>query len=280
MPEIAMPADLRTVTVTHEDRVAELVLNRPDKHNAITTEMLAELTAVLDWIASRPDIRVTVLAGAGKSFCAGFDVARQAPESAEYGKDDPIDDFLDLRTRFDQVFALWRHPKPIIAAVHGNCLGVGTTVAVLADITITADDARIGIPTLPLGGGMLTPAWVHLVGPKRAKQVAFEVGGGMSGAEAADWGFANYSVPADRLRAEARSLAARFARTPTSLLILKKAAINRMVELSGFTVGTQVGALTDALAHGAAGLDEVRRVVRERGVRQAVDDFRAGRLDV
>jgi enoyl-CoA hydratase len=214
VPEIAMPAGLSTVTVTHEDRVAELVLNRPDKHNAITAEMLAELTAALDWIASRPDIRVTVLAGAGKSFCAGFDVARRPPESeaAEYAAGDPTDDFLDLRSRFDQIFALWRHPKPIIAAVHGNCLGAGTVMAVLADITITAEDARIGIPTLPLGGGMLTPTWVHLVGPKRAKQVAFEVGGGISGAEAADWGFANYSVPADQLRAEARSLAARFAR--------------------------------------------------------------------
>jgi enoyl-CoA hydratase len=174
---------------------------------------------------------------------------------------------------------VWRHPKPVIAAVHGNCLGAGTVLAVLADITLVTPDARIGIPTLPLGAGMLTPTWVHLVGPKRAKQIAFEVGGAITGTEAESWGFANYCVPAERLQAEALELGARFARTPASLLILKKAAINRMVELSGFTVGAQIGALTDSLAHEARGLAEMRRSVREHGVRQTVADFRAGLLD-
>jgi enoyl-CoA hydratase len=273
-------AGLSTVTVRQQGRVAELVLNRPDKLNAIDKQMLGELRVALERIAASPDIRVTVLSGAGRSFCAGFDVGRPAPETAGYAEsDDPVDDFLDLRDRLDRLFDVWRHPKPVIAAVHGNCLGAGTVLAALADITLVTPDARIGIPTLPLGGGMLTPTWVHLVGPKRAKQIAFEIGGAINGSEAEAWGFANYCVPGDRLQAEALDLAARFARTPASLLVLKKAAINRMVELSGFTVGAQIGALTDSLAHEARGLDEVRRSVRERGVRQTVADFRAGLLD-
>jgi enoyl-CoA hydratase len=272
-------AGLTRVRVSRQGRVAELVLNRPDKLNAIDAQMLSELRVALERIAASPDIRVTVLSGAGKSFCAGFDVASPAPEPAEHADADPVDDFLELRSRLDQLFEVWRHPKPVIAAVHGNCLGAGTVLAVLADITLVTPDARIGIPTLPLGAGMLTPTWVHLVGPKRAKQIAFEVGGAITGTEAESWGFANYCVPAERLQAEALELGARFARTPASLLILKKAAINRMVELSGFTVGAQIGALTDSLAHEARGLAEMRRSVREHGVRQTVADFRAGLLD-
>jgi enoyl-CoA hydratase len=276
MQEPEFPDALQTLRLSHDTRVAHLVLNRPEKRNALNRLMLRELGAALDWIAGQ-SARVTVLSGAGPSFCAGADLSDRPPGSAE---GDAASDYADLRSRLDQLFAIWRHPKPVVAAVQGDCLGFGSILAALADITVVAEDARIGIPALPLGGGMLTPTWVHLIGPKRAKQVAFEVGGSLSGTEAEAWGFANFAVPATELAAVAHELAVRYARTPAGLLMLKKAAINRMVELSGLTVGAQVGALTDTVAHEVAGLSPIRESIRDHGVRQTVADFQSGRLDV
>jgi enoyl-CoA hydratase len=274
---------LATVTLDVNDRVAQLTLNRPEKRNSLDATMLSELVAALGWLADQPQVRVAVLRGAGPSFCAGFDVARQEPAgdaddaAAEYGGGG-VADYLDLRRRTEQLFAVWTHPKPVIAAVHGYCLGAGSVLAALADITIVADDVKIGIPSLPLGGGMLTPTWVHLIGPKRAKEMAYRVGSTMSATQAEEWGFANQVSPADRLSEVALAFAEEIARTPLDLLVLKKAAINRMVDITGFTVAAQLGALTDALAHEARGLSAVRAAIKDRGVKQTVQDFNDGLL--
>jgi enoyl-CoA hydratase len=272
-------ADYETLLLTKSEDVAHVVLNRPQKRNALSKLMLSELDAVLDALAADPTAKVVVLSGAGSSFCAGFDVSSGGSASTNYDSDDVVTDYLDLRRRLGQLFAIWNHPKPVIAAVHGNCIGAGSIVAALADITVVAADARIGIPSLPLGGGFLTPTWVHLVGPKRAKQIAFEVGGAISGTQAVEWGFANEAVPESELLDTAFSLARRYCRTPVGLLILKKAAINRMVDLSGFGVGAQVGALTDAVAHQVSELAAIKDAIRAHGVRQTVADFASGGLD-
>jgi enoyl-CoA hydratase len=268
------------VEVSWSGPIAQLVLNRPDKRNAINAAMLQEIGLALGWIAAQPNLRVTVLRGNGPSFSSGFDVAAPAnSDDEEYGGHDSVHDYLDLRNRIEQLFAVWQHPKPVIAAVHGHCLGAATMLAALADLTLVAENVRIGIPTLPLGGGLLTPTWVHLVGPKRAKQIAFQVGSAMSATEAVAWGFANYAVASEDLQEEAERLAASIARTPLSLLILKKAAINRMVELSGFSVGAQIGALTDSVAHGNSDIDAVRASIKDVGVKRTVEAFVTGQLD-
>jgi enoyl-CoA hydratase/carnithine racemase len=282
MTAVASDGEMKfeTLTVGKRGDIAHVVLNRPDKRNALSRMMLDEIASLLEVLAADPEIKVVLLSGAGPSFCAGFDVGEHSRAADEYGSGDAMADYLDLRHRMDQLFAVWRHPKPVIAAVHGNCIGAGSVIAALADVTITADNARIGIPVLPLGGGFLTPTWVHLVGPKRAKEIAFEVGGSISGAEAVAWGFANRCVPEAELLDEAFALAGRFCRTPLSLLILKKAAINRMVNLSGFGVGAEVGALTDAVAHKVGELGVVKDSIRTRGVRQTIADFESGELNV
>lgn len=264
-----------TIRLERRERVAWLTLDRPAKRNAIDARMLAELGAALAELADDTQTRVCVLHGAGRCFSAGFHVG-----GGVYGDDDPVGDYRDLDARMRSLLAVWDHPKPVIAAVHGHCLGAATALAVFCDLTVVADDAQIGLPALPLGGGYLSPSWVHLVGPKRAKYMSFMAGSRIDGATAADWGWANHSVPASRLLDDAAALAAGIARTPTELLTLKKAAINRMVDQGGFRSGVLAGAETDALAHQSAAVRQLREAIGEHGLKQVLARFAAGELDL
>lgn len=150
----------------------------------------------------------------------------------------------------------------MIAAIHGHCLAGASQLAVCCDITIVADDAVIGTPTIPIGGGYITPMWVPLVGPKRAKQMSFVAGSTISGAEAAAWGWANYSVPAAELLTEVRRLSGEIAKRPAKVLRMKKLAINRVVDLAGFRNSLLMGAETDALLHYSQSVEELRATLR------------------
>ncbi|WP_425569133.1 enoyl-CoA hydratase/isomerase family protein [Pseudonocardia xishanensis] len=99
------------------------------------------------------------------------------------------------RANVNRYLAIWDHPKPVIAAVHGYCIAGATQMCVFADLTIVAEDARIGEPALPLGGGYIAPLWAPLVGPKRAKELAFLPGNAIDGRTAVEWGWANHAVP-------------------------------------------------------------------------------------
>jgi enoyl-CoA hydratase len=270
---------LETITLAREGRVARLTLNRPDQLNAIDSRMLREIKGALDSLAADRGHRVCVIEGAGRAFCAGFDVRNYG--GASKGPDhSAVDAYVDLEDRMRSLMAPWDHPLPVVAAVHGHCLAAGSILAAFCDITVVADDAVIGLPSIPLGGGYITPTWVHLVGPKRAKQMSFVAGSQISGVQAASWGWANHSVPADRLAAEVAELASAIARTPAGVLRIKKASINRMVELGGLRTGALLGAQGDALAHQDPGVETIRAAVRRDGLKQAIQQFRDGTLDV
>jgi len=212
-------------------------------------------------------------------FAQGFDVTPAPPSRGGYGRADAPTDAADLAERMRRLFAVWDHPKPVIAAVHGHCIGAGTVLAVLADITVVTDTASIGVPSLPLGGGFLTPTWVHLV-VRSGRSCSHSRPAPPSTAPRRWPGLGQPVGPEDRLADEVGRLAENIARTPAGLLVLKKAAINRMVELGGLRTGAMIGALTDAVAHQVPELDAARLAIRERGVRQAVEDFRSGALDL
>lgn len=267
-----------TIRVERRGHVAWVTLNRPQKLNAIDATMLAELREALDLLAAEGGVRVSVLHGEGRCFSAGFDVGARP---AGYSHDrDPADDARDLEARMSALMAVWDHPKPVIAAVHGYCLGAATALAVFCDLTVVADEAQIGLPSLPLGGGYLSPTWVHLVGVKRAKQMSFLAGSRVSGSTAAAWGWANHSVPAERLLDEAAELAGGIARTPGDVLALKKASLNRMVELSGLRAGAMAGAQTDALAHQSEGVRRLREEIARTGLKDVLARFDRGELEL
>lgn len=268
---------LQTLQIEQQGLVTILWLNRPDKRNAISRLMLDEISGALLALGSNPDTRVIVVAGRGASFCSGFDVERGGPG---FGwAPDAVSDTVDLEARLARFMQVWDCPKPVIAAVHGNCLAAATVLCTLADLTIVARDARIGYSTIPLGGGFLEPIWVHLVGAKRARQMALIPGHTISGETAADWGWANCAVEPDRLLDEALEVAGRIALLPPDVARLRKQAINRMVELSGLREGVRMGAQTDAVLHQSPAVKRLRTAIGQFGLKETIRRFQAGELD-
>jgi enoyl-CoA hydratase len=264
-----------TIELEHEGPVAYITLNRPHRLNAMNDTLLHELEDAMCSLAGTAN-RVVVLRGAGRAFSAGYDIAADGEEIGYAASRGPVHDRDRLLDNIELWTRIWRHEQPVIAAVHGACVGGGAQLASMADITIVADDASImSSPSLPIGGGYLSPLWVHLVGPKRAKLMSFDAGRAISGKKAAEWGWAAESVPADELDEYVRSLAYSIARTPGNLLRLKKEAINRVIELQGLLTYARMGAETDALLHLTPEVLEVQTWIKELGLKGAIARFRA-----
>jgi enoyl-CoA hydratase len=268
---------MSAVTTQVRDRVGWLVFNRPEKLNAFSPELLSQYAAAVDSLNADPDVSVLVIRGAGRAFSVGYDVAKKGSDSAAGGYVDgrvrALDDWLNLRDKIDLWLKVWRCPKPVIAAVHGYCLGGATMLAVCCDLTVVAADAVIGWPSVPLGAGLIGPVNAWLMGPKKAKEMSYVVGSRMSGLEAAELGWANHAVPADEVVGRADRLARVIARTPTELLQVKKRAINRVMDLQGFSEMVMFGAEFDAIAHDSAAVEAVREEIRGHGLKATIARF-------
>jgi enoyl-CoA hydratase len=252
-----------------------LVFNRPEKLNAFSGEMLAEFEAALDRLAADREVSVIVIRGEGRGFSVGYDVATGSAE-ADLGPGERVralDDWLHLRDRIDLWLKVWRCPKPVIAAVHGYCMGGATMLAVCCDLTIVAEDAVIGWPSVPLGGGLLAPVSAWLIGPKKAKELSYVVGSRMSGQEAADWGWANYAVDPGDVIGRAERLASQIAKTPAELLQVKKRALNRVMDMQGFSEVVMFGAEFDAIAHDSVSCDVTKADIQEHGLKATIARF-------
>ena len=260
----------RTIRIDHEQSISWIVLDRPDHANALSPELLDEFSSALDALRDT-GAPVVGIRGEGRGFCAGMDLG-------SYGGDAAIPDVAAdqarLQRNVDRWLAIWDHPKPVIAAVHGYCLGVGAQMCVFTDITVVADDARIGEPTVPIGGGYVAPTWVAQVGTKRAKELAFIPGNWIDGRTAVEWGWANHSVPAAELIDAVRSLAARIALTPPEVLRVKKLSINRAAEAAGFRAGLDGIAEADAMLHVDPAVLAIRARIRRDGLKAVMAEYR------
>lgn len=242
--------------------VATVTLDRPEKRNALDDALVDELLGVVEDLAGDRSARVIVVRGNGPSFCAGADAsgAGSAPPRGALEDRDHM-----LEARFGRFVALWDAPQPVIAEVHGHCLGIAVALCSCADLVVVADDATIGWP-LPLGGGVIGPAFALHVGMRRAKELSFLPVSTLSGAEAAEIGWANRAVPAASLAEEVRSLAAQMAAVPAGVLRVKKAAINAVYERLGFREAVRGGATANALAHTDPEVEALRELVRQHGM--------------
>jgi enoyl-CoA hydratase len=261
------------VETSVDGRLGWIVLNRPEKLNALNPELFDEFTAALRELVDDDRVRCILIRGEGRAFSVGFDVDRGAQDIRGRDRVKALEDWIGLRAIVDRWLEVWRAPKPVIAAVHGYCMGLATQLAVCCDLTVVADDAVIGWPSLPLGGGLLAPVSLWLIGPKKAKELSYIAGSRMSGAEAAELGWANYSVPAEDVVSRATELAERIAKTPPDLLRLKKYALNRIMDVQGFSEAVTFGAEWDAIAHDSQGLVEISAKVEELGVKEAIAWF-------
>ncbi|MEU7812010.1 enoyl-CoA hydratase-related protein [Pseudonocardia sp. NPDC049154] len=259
----------RDIRVEHAGPISWIVLARPDKANALSDAMLDEFSDALARLADAGG-PVVGIRGEGRGFCAGYDVDQVGKPKAA----DPVADRERLARNVNRYLAIWDHPKPVIAAVHGYCIAGATQLCVFCDLTIVAEDARIGEPALPLGGGYIAPLWAPLVGPKRAKELAFLPGNAIDGRTAVEWGWANQAVPADRVQATVEGLAARMAKIPSDVLRIKKLSINRTMDAMGVrTAAAQVPEM-DALLHLSPSVLQLREWIGEVGFKTAIAEFR------
>jgi enoyl-CoA hydratase len=250
-----------------EDRVATITLNRPDKRNAISQVMLREFQQAMLEADDLLEVNVIVLAGAGKDFCAGFDLAgvysgreeddkarRAAAEAARYrsiiGNFD--DDCFQMERQQDKLSVLFDVHKPVICKVHGNCVAGGTDLAFGCDMVIAAEDARIGFPAVRANGMPLNHMWFYHVGPQWAKRLMLS-GDCISGSDAARIGLVLNAVPAAELDAEVAETARRLACVDAEMLSANKRLINIAMELAGARILQRLDVEMDARAHLSTG---------------------------
>lgn len=265
------------IRIEHKGPVSWLILNRPESANALSNELLDEFSDALNRLVTEGG-PVIGIRGEGRGFSAGYDIG-QVGKANTYGSlaADPIADRERLRKNVERYVAMWDHPKPIIAAVHGYCIAGATQMCVYADITIVTDNAKIGEPTIPMGGGYIAPLWTPLVGPKRAKELAFVPGNSIDGKTAVEWGWANHCVPADQLIDCVQSLAERIALTPPEVLRIKKLSINRAADALGFRAANASVAEMDALLHMAPSVHKIKQTLAEVGLKESMKLYRSER---
>jgi enoyl-CoA hydratase len=262
--------DYRFLRLEHRRAISWIVLNRPDKANALSSDLLEEFSDALARLATQGG-PVVGIRGEGRGFSSGYDLDQVGKAT---GSVDPIADRERLQRNVNRWIAIWDHPKPVIAAVHGYCMAGATQICVFADITVVADDVRIGEPTLPIGGGYIAPLWVPLVGPKRAKEFAFVPGNSIDGPTAVEWGWANHCVPAAQLVPAVEGLAARIARIPPEVLRIKKLSINRAAEAMGFRDAASAVAEMDALLHTTPAVVQLKEWIAQVGLKEAMAAYR------
>jgi enoyl-CoA hydratase len=199
-----------TITYEVKDKTAIVTLNRPEKRNALSAKLLRELHEALLEADEYNPVHCVVLRGAGPHFCAGADLSEYSSgRGEEYrGRQEIDDDVWRLEQGQRLRMTLFDMHKPVIAQVHGTCIGIGTDLAWLCDMVIVADDARIGFPPVRDLGTPPGSMWLYHCGPQWAKRLLF-TGDSVTGADAARIGLAMKAVPAADLEAEVMRLADR-----------------------------------------------------------------------
>ncbi|MFL5820936.1 MAG: crotonase/enoyl-CoA hydratase family protein [Solirubrobacteraceae bacterium] len=264
-----------TATVLYEagDGVATLTLNRPERLNAIVPELIYDLRAGLRRAWDDASVRAVRLRAAGRAFCAGYDirwgaetmVAEEAHEAW-----DPIADYGAMSRFVDAYMELWRSPKPVIAQVHGFCVGGGTDLVLCSDLIVCSEDCSIGYPPARVWGSPTTSMWIYRLGLERAKRLLL-TGDSLDGRRAVDWGLASEAVPAGELDEAALALARRVALLPANQLHMMKLLVNQAYEQMGLRATQLIGTLLDGAArHTPEGLRFSRRAVED--VRAAVSE--------
>ena len=258
-----------------QPRIARLLLNRPERLNAINDAMPRELRAAVDWASAEPEVHVIVVEGAGKGFCGGYDLQLfgegqlDHPCQQESEPWDPMVDYAFMKRNTEDFMSLWRCPKPTIAKVHGAAVAGGSDIALCCDLLVMAEDARIGYMPTRVWGCPTTAMWTYRLGPARAKQLMF-TGDVIDGRTAAAWGLANEAVPLDQLEAATMRLAARIASVPSSHLAMHKMVVNQVMLTQGLEQSQMMATLFDGITrHNPEGM-WFRRQAQAEGFKAAV----------
>jgi len=257
-----------TIALATDGAVAQLTLNRPQRLNAMTKQMLGEIQAALDRVESDAGVRVVVVSGAGGNFCSGFDLKEQMearPSGKEAWREILDRDFAAI-TRF------WSLKKPTIAAVEGYCLAGGCELALCCDITIAAEDAVFGEPELKFGAGIVAMMLPWLVGVKRAKEIILTGEDKIPAREALAMGMVNRLVKKGGAQSAALKMARHIAVIDPGLVQKTKRAINRSLEIAGLMDALEDALLIDLAVESEGSPDKkaFMDIARKEGLRAAI----------
>jgi enoyl-CoA hydratase len=266
----------QTLLYDTAEEIATITLNRPERLNTIVPPMPDELEAAVHAAIADPEIKVIVLRGAGRAFCAGFDFGGGFHHWDEAlttdGAWDPGKDFAlatSSRGAVPKFMSLWRSPKPVIAQVHGWCVGGGSDMALCADLVIASEDARIGTSYSRMWGCYLTGMWLYRLGLTKAKEYSL-TGKPLSGVEAVEAGLINGAVPFERLEAEVAERARQLAAIPLSQLSAMKLIVNQAYENMGLASTQFLGPILDGLMRNTPDADRFIELAEREGVGGAV----------
>lgn len=270
--------DFQTLLYTVAAPIATITLNRPDQLNTIVPPMPDEIEAAVGLAERDPAVKVIVLRGAGRAFSGGYDFGGGFGQWGEAmntdGRWDPGKDFAMVSARetgpTQKFMAIWRASKPVIAQVHGWCVGGASDYALCADLVIASEDAVIGTPYSRMWGAYLTGMWLYRLSLAKVKWHSL-TGEPLTGREAADVELINEAVPFERLEARVAEIAGRLARIPLSQLQAQKLIVNQAYENMGLASTQTLGGILDGLMRNTPdALDFIDTASRE-GVRAAVE---------
>jgi enoyl-CoA hydratase len=255
------------------ERIARLTLNRPERGNGLTPELLSELGRCVERADLDPEVHAVLLAGNGKGFCGGYDLVWSAegrlPNHDPSEPWDPMLDYAGMSRNVRTFMSLFDCSKPVICKVHGFCVAGGTDLALCSDLLVIAADAKIGYPPARVWGSPTTSMWSYRLGAQRAKRLLF-TGDCLSGAEALEWELAIEAPPPEELDGRADALARRIAQVPVNQLQMMKLLVNQTLYAQGLHPTQVIGTVFDGIArHTKEGYAFAARAA-EAGWREAV----------
>ena len=283
---------LTTMTYAVVGRIARITLDRPERGNGLTLQTPIELAACVERANLDPNVHVIALAGNGKGFCGGYDLAASAeghladqPATGPAGSSldpaiqaanhdpartwDPVVDYQMMSRNVRGFMSLFHSDKPVVCKVHGFCVAGGTDLALCSDLVVIEDSAKIGYPPARVWGVPTTALWVHRIGLEKSKRLLF-TGDCLSGTEAVAWGLAIECAPRSELDARFEILLARIAQMPINQLVMMKLMLNQAAYAQGLAQSQLLGTMFDGIArHTREGYEFARRAT-EAGYRTAV----------
>jgi enoyl-CoA hydratase len=266
-----------TLVYATDGPIATITLNRPEQLNTIVPPMPEEFERAIDLAVRDASVKVIILRGAGRAFCAGYDFGEGFHLWDEHittnGEWDAGKDFAwatsSMLAPTQKFMSKWRAPKPVIAQVHGWCVGGGSDTALCADIVIASEDARIGTPYARMWGCYLSGMWIYRLGLTKAKEYAL-TGKPLSGREAAAVGLINRAVPFAQLESTVRETAQQLASIPSSQLAAMKLVVNQVYENMGLAGTQTLGTILDGLMRNTPDAKAFIARAERDGVRSAV----------
>lgn len=251
------------------DGVATISLDRPEKMNAMSMELIEETCVALDDAEEDDDMRVIVLKGNGAAFSAGWDLGEIG------GGGDGVPDVDDWLAGFDEgghdhLERIYEHDLPVIAAVDGYTVAGGLALACYCDITIAAEDATFSLQAIRMGGYSPIALLPYLTTTIKHVRELWYTGKDIDGTEAARIGLANRAVPGDELMDHVHEIADQIKKVPSMTVTLEKDMLNGIMEMQGYTASNRAGTYLDALAHSTDQGKEFFRVKNEEGLHAAI----------